>query len=459
MSAKRALIVDDSRSARVILSRMLETHGLQVDTAESGEQALDYLRGARPDVVFMDHLMPGMDGFEAVRAIKSNKQTAAIPVLMYTSQEGERYLLEAQKVGALGVLSKTLKPSDVSRALYELNLLPDRRELHAPEVLNSARTSSRAEFVASAPANSPIAPPARDLATDLRAPLAAPAATAKIGAQELRATVTALVNEQHAELQLALQSTLDAMGNRLSAELRATAQQVALSALARDAPESSTRGWFAAALILVALIPTAVIAALYWRTLNDNQAQLEQSTSRLAMVVTDQQTQIEQLRSELRKRQDATSESSVGSNDAYASVPYGELPLANARVQRLQAMLERLQAEGFRGKLRVSSFAGDFCLTGNAINGYKVAQDDLPTRRCDLIGNPFDDGLTAAQRQSPEFANAIAAASGKLRIEVFTEGRKPAVAYPAHSDKLTAGEWNRVASQNNRVEFAAVAAE
>jgi hypothetical protein len=203
-----------------------------------------------------------------------------------------------------------------------------------------------------------------------------------------------------------------------------------------------------------------VIAALYWRTLNDNQAQLEQSTSRLAMVVTDQQTQIEQLRAELRKRQEAAGETPIATvNVETIGVPYGELPLASSRTQRLVAMLDRLHAEGFRGKLRVASYAGDFCLTGNAINGFKVAQDELPTRRCDLIGNPFDDGISSAQRQSPEFANAVANASGKLRVEVFTEGRKPAVPYPTHSDKLTAGEWNRIAARNNRVEIAAVTAE
>jgi CheY-like chemotaxis protein len=438
---------------------MLETHGLQVDTAESGEQALDYLRGARPDVVFMDHLMPGMDGFEAVRAIKSNTQTAAIPVVMYTSQEGERYLQEARKVGALGVLSKTLKPTDVSRALYELNLLPDRRELQAGESASVSREQSRAAYAPhNMSANSPIAPPPRPVQVELGAQPAVAAAQSKIGAQDLHATVTALVNEQHAELQQLLQSDLDAMSNRLSAEMRATAQQIALSSGPDDAAANGTRGWFAAALLLVALIPTAVIAALYWRTLDDNQAQLEQSTSRLAMVVTDQQTQIEQLRAELRRRQD-TEFPAASHNDESIAVPYGELPLAKVRTQRLQALLERLQAEGFRGKLRVSSFAADFCLTGTAINGYKLASDELPARRCDLIGNPFDDGLTAAQRQSPEFANAIASASGKVRIEVFTEGRKPAVAYPPHSDSLTAGEWNRIAARNNRVEFSAVAPE
>ncbi len=126
-TGKRALIVDDSRSARMILSRMLEQNGLTVDTAESAEQALEYLQRSRPDVIFMDHLMPGMDGFQAVQAIKSDPLTATIPLMMYTSQEGELYVSQARALGAVGVLPKTVRPVDVSRILYQLHLLPDRR--------------------------------------------------------------------------------------------------------------------------------------------------------------------------------------------------------------------------------------------------------------------------------------------------------------------------------------------
>src|SRR5512145_1514214 len=127
-TGKRALIVDDSRSARVILSRMLEQQGMIVDTAESAEQALEYLGHHRPDVIFMDHMMPGMDGFEAVQTIKANPQTGMIPLMMYTSQEGELYVSQARALGAVGVLPKTVRPADVSRVLYQLNLLPDRRQ-------------------------------------------------------------------------------------------------------------------------------------------------------------------------------------------------------------------------------------------------------------------------------------------------------------------------------------------
>src|ERR1700728_1766126 len=127
MSAKRALIVDDSKSARLFLTRMLEKHELAVDSTENAELALEYLGHHRPDVIFMDHLMPGMDGFQALQAIKNNPQTATIPIMMYTSQEGELYLGQARALGAVGVLPKQMKPADVSKVLYQLHLVPDRR--------------------------------------------------------------------------------------------------------------------------------------------------------------------------------------------------------------------------------------------------------------------------------------------------------------------------------------------
>ena len=98
MMSKTALIVDDSAAARVVLSRILSEHALDVDTAESAEQALDYLLSQRPDVIFMDHLMPGMDGFQAVQAIKANPDTASVPVIALTAhamQGDEDKALEA----------------------------------------------------------------------------------------------------------------------------------------------------------------------------------------------------------------------------------------------------------------------------------------------------------------------------------------------------------------------------
>src|SRR5450631_2303539 len=132
MTRKRALVVDDSKSARVILSRMLEKYDIEVDLAEAAEQAIEYLKNNRPDAIFMDHLMPGMDGLQAVRTIKENAQTAMIPIMMYTSQEGELYVSQARALGAMGVLPKQVRPVDVSKVLYELHLLADRRDGDEP---------------------------------------------------------------------------------------------------------------------------------------------------------------------------------------------------------------------------------------------------------------------------------------------------------------------------------------
>ncbi len=127
MSSKRALVVDDSKSARAFLSRILERHEITVDAAESAEAAIDYLTRNKPDVIFMDHMMPGMDGFQAVQSIKNNPRTSTIPILMYTSQEGDLYAGQARALGAEGVLPKQIKHADVTKMLFQLRLVSDRR--------------------------------------------------------------------------------------------------------------------------------------------------------------------------------------------------------------------------------------------------------------------------------------------------------------------------------------------
>ena len=90
-----------------------------------------------------------------------------------------------------------------------------------------------------------------------------------------------------------------------------------------------------------------------------------------------------------------------------------------------------------------------------------MAADDMPMRRCDLVGNPFEDSLTAAQRQSLAFANLVSSVrqdtGDALTIDVAHEGREPIVPYPNGEQlaRVTAGEWNKIAAQNNRVEFTA----
>jgi len=144
-------------------------------------------------------------------------------------------------------------------------------------------------------------------------------------------------------------------------------------------------------------------------------------------------------------------------------VPYGETPLANARLERLRALVATLEGQPFRGRILVESFIGDFCLTGNAAEGFTVAETGLPTQECDLVGNPFEDALSPAQRESVAFANFAAILSqrtaGAITVETVTAGRRNPVEYPEQREGSTAGEWNAVAAQNNRVEFHVIPAE
>lgn len=495
---KRALIVDDSRSARVILSRMLESYDLEVDTCESAEQALEHLQHSRADVVFMDHLMPGMDGFQAVQAIKSNPDTATIPVVMYTSQEGELYLSQARALGAVGVLPKTINQADVSRVLYQLRLLPERRRPTQPEAAPAhASTSAAATRAAHA-----ATPADRSASSGTRTGHVSSGTLEVVhldtdavpGEMEvaIRTAVAPLLKEHGLEMRRLLLASLEAFARRIDKNAREAANRAA-TAPGNPAPNHSTQGdsgsrpppapskddetipaspatpvrrrWpLAAALAALAVLPTAVLTVMYLRA-QDRMHELAQSNAHLANVLAEQHADLRELQQALDSPplDIATTLLGLPRKVETASVPYGEPPLAGARLERLREMIAALKSDGFEGRLHIATFTGEFCLTGNSIEGYSLAADDTPLKRCDLVGNPFEDGLTTAQRQSLAFANLVASIrqeTSALTFDIHYEGRKPSVPYPDSSRfaQLSAGEWNRIAAQNNRVEFIALPA-
>lgn len=103
-----ALVVDDSSTSRMLLTKILQKMDIHCEQATSGEDAISQLTWFHPDFIFLDHLMPGIDGFETLRLIKSNPVTQHIPVIMYTSQHAHKYYEEAHSLGAAGVISKQI---------------------------------------------------------------------------------------------------------------------------------------------------------------------------------------------------------------------------------------------------------------------------------------------------------------------------------------------------------------
>lgn len=118
--ARTALLVDDSKSARFVLGKLLKRHDFEVEMVDSAEAALSFLENHRPDAIFMDHMMPGMDGLSATSTIKSDPQTSHIPVVMCTSNDGEHYLEEARAHGALATLQKPPESGQLEEVLTVL---------------------------------------------------------------------------------------------------------------------------------------------------------------------------------------------------------------------------------------------------------------------------------------------------------------------------------------------------
>src|ERR1022692_547572 len=249
MARKRALIVDDSKSARVILSRMLEKYDIEVDLAESAEQSIEYLKSNRPDAIFMDHLMPGMDGLQAVQVIKNNPRTAMIPIMMYTSQEGELYVGQARALGAMGVLPKQVRPVDVSKVLYELHLLPDRRDMTDPGLLPVEIEESAAV-------------PTAD--TVVRAPLASSTQSPDWG-RRLEATV----KQQSIDMRRFIVASLDGFAARMAADLRQAAPATPLADLPPVPSPKRQPAWPWAAAFGAACLIAVVCAALWESTRAD----------------------------------------------------------------------------------------------------------------------------------------------------------------------------------------------
>ena len=89
MTIKKVLLVDDSKTELHHLSDMLSKRGYAVRTAENGEEAMRRLAEDKPDLILMDVVMPGLNGFQATRAISRDPETKSIPIILCTSKSQE----------------------------------------------------------------------------------------------------------------------------------------------------------------------------------------------------------------------------------------------------------------------------------------------------------------------------------------------------------------------------------
>lgn len=113
MAISKILIVDDSPTDRQYLSDMLSKNGFKVSTAESAEDAMAKLRQSRPDLVLMDVVMPGQNGFQATRALSKDESTKSIPVILCSSKGQETDKVWGLRQGARDYVVKPVNPADL----------------------------------------------------------------------------------------------------------------------------------------------------------------------------------------------------------------------------------------------------------------------------------------------------------------------------------------------------------
>ncbi len=120
------LIVDDSPTEVYVFRTMLEKHGYSVSVATSGEEGVEKIRGERPDLVLMDIVMPGLNGFQATRQLTSDPETSSIPVVILSTKGQESDRVWGLRQGAKDYLAKPVNEDLLIGKIH--SILTERQE-------------------------------------------------------------------------------------------------------------------------------------------------------------------------------------------------------------------------------------------------------------------------------------------------------------------------------------------
>ncbi len=116
----RVLIVDDSPTETYKLTGMLEKNGHAVITAETGDEGVAVAKDQVPDVVLMDIVMPGKNGFQATRQLRQTQETANIPVIIVTTKDQETDRVWGMRQGAKAYLTKPVDEKILMQTIAEV---------------------------------------------------------------------------------------------------------------------------------------------------------------------------------------------------------------------------------------------------------------------------------------------------------------------------------------------------
>ncbi len=459
MNEKTALVVDDSKTDRFVLKRMLNLHGLDVATADSAETALEYLNHNLPDIIFMDHMMPGMDGLQAVAIIKDDPRTAMIPIVMYTSRDGEVYVGQARALGAVDVLPKEVQAGQIYDVLSRLRLIvpPETDQLGDTETgahqeSMSSHHQEQAVRLVQGLSDMEIRELAEAVANAVRVP-------------DFSGGLSQLLSEQRRSVKHDFQEALRKANKSLIDQLAAESTQAKASAQPEETDTHRSaviKGnfWSLALVFLLGLGSYALVNAfMVGDEKSASQAQMAQLQTTIERL--DQQNQL--LEDELDR---AAENKSLLDHEMVRTIEwlanrqlgynYDEVALNETRTAFIQGLTQRLDLAGFRGEIVLQISTGNFCFVTNTAGEIVLAEKDLPLPECEQLGYPASEAERLAARQSLAFAHFVETSpiveSGRINVVIDAVGNEDGVEpYPPHEMVKTAGEWNNVALRNNRI--------
>ena len=118
MTIKKILIVDDSPTERHVLNSLLTKAGYEVVSCDNGDDAIVKARLAMPDLILMDVVMPGLNGFQATRAISRDPATRSVPIILCTSKTQETDKIWGMRQGARDYIVKPVDPTELMAKIH-----------------------------------------------------------------------------------------------------------------------------------------------------------------------------------------------------------------------------------------------------------------------------------------------------------------------------------------------------
>ncbi len=442
MNGRKALIVDDSRLAQFVLKKMLTDQNMLVDTSPSAEDALDYLKNNKPDVIFLDHTMPGMNGLEVLKVIKANPETAPIPVMMYTSQEDSSYMSQAREMGALAVLPKQLKQDELVEALTTLNLHNDTTD-------GASATSDKED---------------KQVKRN----------TFEENKEELEKLVyNAEIALGHESAQQKLQLKLEQQREYFERHIENLHDRI--EALMPAAEKDSSQGmnfWNNVFWATIYCVTVVIFTTLYFQQknaiqqLSQNQNQLASTAGTVASLSSQANTNSRSILDQVNRSAATTTTPNSNGNiqqelsalekilNTNNQIPFDELLLGDTVQSSLEELIPSLRAMNFSGRVTIVAHDGNFCVTTNEGGQFELADDETPVSECDITepSTRLADIASIGLLQSITANNQ--ASDSDFVITLNPAGTNlPVEQYPSERENTLASNWNDTARKNRRVEI------